>query len=80
MPAGQQDQTGETVLLKTFKRQKSRGSDLVTTTYDFPYMNKPEQKSFSKLVYDGQQGTVFGRTPKNWGENLVPIVVAERQF
>lgn len=75
MPAGQQDQTGEAVPLKTFKRQKSRGSDLVTTTYEFPYMKKPEQKSFSKLVYDRQQGTVFGRTPKNWGENLVSIVV-----
>ncbi|XP_070497050.1 sodium/potassium-transporting ATPase subunit beta-1-like isoform X1 [Chironomus tepperi] len=68
MSAGQQNQTGESVPLKLFKRQKSRGSDLVTTTYEFPYMKKPEQKSFGKLLYDREQGKVFGRTPKNWGQ------------
>ena len=73
MPAGQQDQTGEAVPLKLFRRQKSRGSDLVAKTYEFSdsYMTKPEQKSFGQLVYDGQNGKVFGRTPKNWGEKFV---------
>lgn len=68
MSASHPEQNGEDVPLKVFKRQKSRGSDLITTTYEFPYMKKPIQKSFGQMVYDGQNGKIFGRTPKSWGK------------
>jgi hypothetical protein len=66
MQSGHAD-AGEALPLNA-KGRKSRASDLATTTYEFPYMRKPTNKSFGQLIYDRQQGKVFGRTPKNWGE------------
>jgi hypothetical protein len=61
--------TGEAIPLKA--KRKSRGSEVVATatTYDFDqYMKKPKDKTLGQLVYDRQNGKVFGRTPKNWGK------------
>lgn len=40
-----------------------------TTTYEFPYMRKPpKKKTLSEIIWDGEQGKVFGRTCKSWGQ------------
>ena len=66
MQSGNAD-TAEAIPLKA-KGRKSRTSDLQTTTYEFPYMRKPNTKSFGQMIYDRQKGKLFGRTPKNWGK------------
>jgi len=49
------------------KRRSTKGS-VTATTYEFPYMRQKKERTLGQLIYDGQQGKVFGRTPKNWGE------------
>lgn len=45
--------------------RKGKGS-IVSTTYEFPL--KPVERSLGQMIYDGQKGTVLGRTGKNWCE------------
>lgn len=45
--------------------RRSKGS-VVSTTYEFP--RQAEKKTLGQLIYDGENGKVFGRTPKNWGK------------
>lgn len=47
--------------------RRSKGS-VVSTTYEFPYLRQAEKKTLGQLIYDGENGKVFGRTPKNWGK------------
>jgi hypothetical protein len=57
----------EAVPLKA--RGKSKKPEIVaTTTYEFPYMRKPTERSFRQVVYDRENGKFFGRTPRNWGK------------
>lgn len=46
--------------------RKKKG-DLQSTTYEFPYMRKKENKSLAKIIYDSEQGSILGRTPESWG-------------
>jgi hypothetical protein len=46
--------------------RRSKGS-VVSNTYEFP--RQAEKKTLAQLIYDGENGKVFGRTPKNWGKS-----------
>lgn len=54
---------------KVMPRRSSskKGSD-VSQTYEFPYMRQAKQRTLGQLIYDGRQGKILGRTPKNWGK------------
>lgn len=63
--------------------RRSKGS-IVSQTYEFPYMRQARQRTLAQLIYDGRQGKILGRTPKNWGKqasrlnrriNIKPSVV-----
>jgi len=47
-------------------KRRSKGS-VVSTTYEFP-MRQPTNKSLRQIIYDGKEGKVLGRTPRNWGK------------
>lgn len=48
-------------------RRGTKGS-MTSTTYEFPYMRQKTERTLGQLIYDGKNGKVFGRTPKNWGK------------
>jgi hypothetical protein len=54
--------------------QRSKGS-VVSTTYEFPYQRQAEVKTLRQIIYDGENGKVLGRTPKNWGKKRYVVEV-----
>lgn len=52
----------------TPRRSSSKKGSDVSQTYEFPYMRQARQRTLGQLIYDGRQGKILGRTPKNWGK------------
>lgn len=50
------------------KKEKQLGNDITEITYEF--RGRPEPKKWHKYLYDGNEGTIFNRTAKSWGEYL----------
>lgn len=53
---------------KIVPRRSSKKGSFDMTTYEFPAMIRPRDKTLRELIYDREKGKVFGRTPKNWGK------------
>lgn len=60
---------------KVQPRKKKGDKSLTSTTYEFPYMRKKENKSLAKIIYDKDQGSILGRTPESWGMLINPFII-----
>lgn len=68
--------SGQSGQPKVTPRRGTKGS-MSSTTYEFPYMRQKTERTLGQLIYDGEQGKILGRTPKNWGKSrtLISIII-----
>lgn len=60
--------------MSTPTKEKKLDNGITEITYEF--RGRPVPKKWTKSIYDGSSGEVFGRTPKSWGKQRLILKVA----